>query len=280
MGIFDGCLLACDIDGTLQENGYINPVNIEKIKYFVGEGGKFCLCTGRSVGALTAVLKATEVTDYSVVANGCMIYDHKKNKIAYQEFLPENERFIAEVIYNEMPDVGIEIHSEGEVFTLKASPALECHQKYEGLDALPLDFNSLLGYIWNKALFSLSDESEYDKLKSLTKGKTTGCDFITTCAGINNVKYHYFEQLPKGASKLSALKRLCRMIGVKEGGLFAIGDYYNDLDMIKNADVSAATLGAPDDIKQFADFISCDCKDGAVADFIDYLSEIVIKPKG
>ena len=41
MGIFDGCLLASDIDGTLQENGYINPKNIEKIKYFVQEGGKF-----------------------------------------------------------------------------------------------------------------------------------------------------------------------------------------------------------------------------------------------
>ena len=32
MGIFEGCLLACDIDGTLMENGYINPKNIEKMK--------------------------------------------------------------------------------------------------------------------------------------------------------------------------------------------------------------------------------------------------------
>ena len=31
MGKFDNCILACDIDGTLVANGYINPKNIEKI---------------------------------------------------------------------------------------------------------------------------------------------------------------------------------------------------------------------------------------------------------
>ena len=32
MGLFDGCLLACDIDGTLIVNDYIPQENIEKIK--------------------------------------------------------------------------------------------------------------------------------------------------------------------------------------------------------------------------------------------------------
>ena len=44
MGIFDGCLLACDIDDTLVKNGYINPKNIEKIHYFISEGGKNNQC--------------------------------------------------------------------------------------------------------------------------------------------------------------------------------------------------------------------------------------------
>ena len=35
MGIFSGCLFACDIDGTLMINGKINPRNIEKIEYFI-----------------------------------------------------------------------------------------------------------------------------------------------------------------------------------------------------------------------------------------------------
>lgn len=273
MGIFDGCLLACDIDGTLQENGYINPRNVEKIKYFVSEGGKFCLCTGRSIGAITKVLNEVEVTDYSVVANGCMIYDNKKNEIMHQDFLPRDERFVLKNIYDEMPNIGIEVHSEGEVYTVRRSYQIDCHQKYEGLPTDVLDFETVLGYNWNKVLYALDKEEQYERLHSLTSGKTKGCDFISTTATIAMEKRYYFEQIPKGVSKLSALKRLCELVGIKKGGLFAIGDYYNDLDMIKNADISAATKDAPDDIKQYADFIAGSCDDGAVADFIDYLSK-------
>jgi len=274
MGRFDGCLLASDIDGTLQDSGYINPRNREKIKYFVKEGGKFCLCTGRSIGAITAVLKEIGVTDYSVVANGCMIYDNKENKILYQDFLPENERFTVKTVFEQMPDIGIEIHSEGEVYTLRRSFQLDCHQHYEGLPTDMLDFETLLDYNWNKVVFALDEEGDYKRLKELTQSEVRECDFLTTIAVIDDIKRHYYEQLPKGVSKLSALKRLCELAGVKKGGLFAIGDYYNDLDMIKNADISAATADTPDDIKQYADFIAGSCEDGAVADFIDYLINI------
>ena len=35
MGIFDGCLLASDIDGTLVENGEIAERNFEKVDFFI-----------------------------------------------------------------------------------------------------------------------------------------------------------------------------------------------------------------------------------------------------
>ena len=53
-----------------------------------------------------------------------------------------------------------------------------------------------------------------------------------------------------------------------------MGDYYNDLEMIKIADVSAVPEDAPEDFKAYADFIAGSCEDGAVADFIDYLTKI------
>ena len=44
--------------------------------------------------------------------------------------------------------------------------------------------------------------------------------------------------------------------------------------MIKKADISAVPSESPDDIKAYADFIAGTCKDGAVADFIDYLTKM------
>ena len=84
MGIFDGCLLASDIDGTLIESGYINPRNVEMIRFFVKEGGKFCLCTGRSIGAVECVLRQVDSVSYSVTANGCMIYDYENEETLYE----------------------------------------------------------------------------------------------------------------------------------------------------------------------------------------------------
>ena len=90
MGIFSGCLFACDIDGTLMVNGKINPRNIEKIEYFMSEGGYFSLSTGRTVGAVGPVLDKIKRVSPSVVANGCMIYDYENKKVLDELFLPEN----------------------------------------------------------------------------------------------------------------------------------------------------------------------------------------------
>ena len=57
MGIFDGCLLACDIDGTLVSGELLPERNVERIEYFVSEGGAFSLSTGRTAAAVSMRVK-------------------------------------------------------------------------------------------------------------------------------------------------------------------------------------------------------------------------------
>ena len=125
---------------------------------------------------------------------------------------------------------------------------------------------------WNKVIFLFETAEEREKTKEILKSEKTDCVFIDTCAVINGELQNYLEQVPKGVSKAGALQELCKMLEVPKGKLFAIGDYYNDVEMLKLSDVSAVPSTSPDDIKQIADFITCSCHDGAVADFIDYLT--------
>ena len=275
MGLFDGCLLACDIDGTLVDDGYINPRNIEKIEYFVREGGKFCLCTGRSLAAITLILQKVGRVSCSVVVNGSMIYDHNENKVLFEAFLPQKDRAVAEKVYNEVPDVGMEIHSGDKVFTIRRTAETDDHQRYEGLPTEIVDFKTAYGYNWNKAIFLPNSDEENMAVKAVTENTDTDSVFVDTSATLYGKVRKYYEQMPKGMSKFTSLKKLCEILGIENGKLFAIGDYYNDLEMIKNADISAATEESPDDIKQYADFITGKCRDGAVADFIDYLIKAV-----
>lgn len=275
MGIFDGCLLACDIDGTLMISGYINPRNVEKIEYFMSEGGKFSISTGRSVCAIGDVLSQVKRISPSIVANGCMIYDYSEQKILYENILPESDHYLVGKIINSGINAGIEIHCGSDAYTANRTELVTEHQVYEKFEAPDVNYEDITGYKWHKVICTLDSVEDRAKLKEQMLKEKSDCDFIETCAVIGGQVRNYFELVPKGVSKATALQELCKLMKVKKGGLFAAGDYYNDVAMLKLADISAVPCDSPEDIKVLAQHITCKCDDGAVADFIDYLTNLM-----
>lgn len=275
MGLFDGCLLACDIDGTLLSSGYMPPRNREKIAFFIKEGGKFSLCTGRTAGALAPVLEKLDGVCASVVANGSMIYDFKTDSVLFETYLTDADCLAAQTVKRECPGVGIEIHSGRKVFVLNRTGETDDHESYERITGVSfVDFETALQYKWNKVLFLFNNTDEEHQVKSVLSKYRFDSAFVDTSAEIGGRLRRYYEQIPSGVSKSSTLKILCEKQGVNSENLFAIGDYYNDLEMLKSAAVSACPEEAPDDIKAAADFVCKSVNQGAVADFIDYLTEI------
>ncbi len=273
MGIFSGCVLACDIDGTLVENGYINPKNVEKVEYFMREGGYFSIATGRSVTAISDVTNALLRISPSIVSNGCMIYDYENRKVLYEQILPKEAYKIVEEVLNSGLDVGIEIHTGNRIFTLRQTRKTDIHQQYESLETTILPYDEACKYDWNKVLFTGDNSEDFEKLKKLSRKYTEVSHFIPTAVNLEIGFQDYYEQMPIGISKASGINKFCEMFNVKKGCSYAIGDFYNDVEMLENADICAVPKGAPDDIKALANYITCECRDGAVADFIDYLSE-------
>lgn len=273
MGIFDGCLLASDIDGTLLDNGYINPICVEKIRFFIENGGLFALATGRSVGAVSMVTAVIDDIGPSVVANGAMIYDYKNEKIIKEYLLPECDKSVADYIMNLGLDIGIEIHSGKKVLVTEANSETEDHESYEKLESELISLEEALKYDWTKILFAFSNAKQRKKIRESIASLNIKSDLFDTIAFIDGRTRYYLEIVPKGVSKAESLAELCNLLSIEKGGFFAIGDYYNDLKMLENADISATTSEAPDEIKEICDFVGGSCKDGAVADFIDYLTE-------
>lgn len=277
MGLFDGCLLACDVDGTLLTNDYLPERNIEKIKYFVSEGGMFSLATGRTAGAVSAVTDKIDCISASVVANGSMIFDFQNDTAIYELSVPDGDKPIVKAVLDGCKTVGIEAHCGKRVLVLQKSGETDDHENYENLDAFPLDYNDALRYNWNKVIYLFANEDESRAVKQMISRFEHNSEFVDTSAVIDGRRRYYFEHVPKGVSKAATLKVLCEKLNVKKGCCFAIGDYYNDLEMLKTADISAALADSPQDVKSVADTVVCDVKNGAVADFIDYLTERKLK---
>ena len=74
---FKNVLLASDFDGTLADcNGIIPESVISAIKYFMSEGGRFTVCTGRIFQGFH--LYSEEYINAPVLlGNGAMAYDYK-----------------------------------------------------------------------------------------------------------------------------------------------------------------------------------------------------------
>ena len=123
-------------------------------------------------------------------------------------------------------------------------------------------------------VYLFDNDKDLAAVKELIAGESASSRFIDTSAVIGGRKRNYYEQFPAGVSKASELDKLKKMLKIDKGCYFAMGDYYNDLEMIKAADISAVPSETPEDIKAYADFVAGKCEDGAVADFIDYLTKI------
>jgi hydroxymethylpyrimidine pyrophosphatase-like HAD family hydrolase len=74
--------------------------------------------------------------------------------------------------------------------------------------------------------------------------------------------------MPKGASKGTALSDLCSLLGVPIGNTYAIGDYYNDIEMMKYAGHAVAVDNAPDEVKAVANEIADSNDNGGVGQFL------------
>lgn len=86
---------------------------------------------------------------------------------------------------------------------------------------------------------------------------------------------YYLEMLPVGVDKGSALKDLVQLCGFSIEQVYAIGDYYNDVELLQAAGFAAMPCNAPEDLKKNADLVVCSCSDGAIADLIEYIERKV-----
>lgn len=69
-------------------------------------------------------------------------------------------------------------------------------------------------------------------------------------------KTTYLEIMPAQATKTNAIAYLCWRVGVKRHEIIAIGDNYNDIDMLEFADLGVAMGNAPMPVKRVADFVT------------------------
>ncbi len=267
MGKFSNLLLISDMDGTLFADPQTIPSsNLEAISYFVNNGGRFSIATGRSQISVRSYLDRLPINCPIITTNGAQIYDFSQNQRLFSYTCNENLRRAAVATQRQYPDVSCFILSGDIMYSPAVCPYHEIAERIECIKSTMVDSPEKIRQPWNKVLF-FGDEDRVNAIYANIKNMHDD-----TFDVVMSAKY-IVEMLPKNVNKGTTLTKLCELIGQPIANVCAIGDYFNDVAMLAAAGLSAAPLNAPQEIRDAVDYVCCDHTEGAVADFISYIEK-------
>ena len=249
MGKFDGVLLVTDWDGTFYRDKLFED-NIEALRYFEDNGGAFSVCSGRYSDFLRGFKKSVPFNTYTICYNGAYIVDLDTDDVLYQGFCDEHlfdiiDGIIAAGIEYLTVNVYDDLNSEPVAFTydeyLSAKDDLKRRNIYKVLLRAENDEKGSLGA---KAVSNLE---LYDYIAVRSWGLS-------------------LEIMKLENSKGAAIRRLAKKLNSKI--IVAVGDYENDLEMLKAADISYAVDNAIEDVKRVADRQTVSVTESAIAHVI------------
>lgn len=81
----------------------------------------------------------------------------------------------------------------------------------------------------------------------------------------------FYELLPEGVSKAYGYKQLLRVTGSEDRFTVAAGDYPNDAEMVRSADLGVAVSNAHDEVKSSADVIIGSNNEDPMTQIIDII---------
>ncbi len=271
MGKFDNIAILTDLDGTLlADDKSMVTRNVEAIRYFCSEGGHFSLSTGRMhFGLENTVIGLYELVNApAVLCNGTYLYDFQNASVVAENLMDGELGYrVMRFVREKVKDAHLRASCR-EGYLLDAADPIAIEQvkiyRIDSLVILPLDKWYTEG--WYKLVFS--GESEQIQVIRRLIEKEFGTVFQ-----YNQSSPHLLELQMAGITKASMLEPFrdyYRKMG-KELCVYACGDYENDYEMLKAADVAVCPSGALDSIKRICDYTLGSNDHGLIADLVEQL---------
>ncbi len=261
---FENVLLASDFDGTLADSdGKIPESVISAIKYFMSEGGRFTVCTGRIYQGFH-LYSAEYINAPVLLGNGAMAYDYENEKILFDDGIGEEGIGVLIDVISRFPDISVETYNFNKVCSINPCEDSMHHFTSQGIKFARVESPEETVRPWTKVMIlaqgcSQSVQQLLEKHREVNYLKTTG---------------DYIEILKKGVDKGTGLLRLGEMLGCEPKDIYAAGDGYNDVDMLVAAAAGFVPENGSPEALGVADYITRSNDEGCIAHAIEILDSI------
>ena len=268
---FSDWLVVSDIDGTLNNKLRRLPKrNLEAITHFVcGLGGHFTLASGRNVVSLKKHFERLPIASTpAIVMNGAGIYDFQKDEMIWFRPISARGQEITRLVLEKFPLVEASVFTRDFIYLLRPrifSPIQMMadhlpHKRCSSVREVPSGE-------WGKVIFYGLPHQMKQVASFVEAMEDRQANFMVSSMST-------YEMLAEGVHKGAAVRTLSEMLGVSYDHTAAIGDYFNDCDMLKSVFLPAACGQAPKEVQAIAKYHACHCNRGAVGDFLEYIERI------
>lgn len=268
MAKFDGVLLITDYDDTLYgSNLAVSEENRAAIRYFIENGGRFSIATGRAHTTFTPQIakERLELNAPVVLSNGAAIYDYGADRYITRTVLcPETaERFLA--LCTRFPDLAFEAYHGDDIYVHNPNVVTMTHLKRVGgpYTACPIPD---MPTPWNKVIME-QDEPYLKEIQTHLLSRW-GADY----EAIFSNRY-LLEVTEKGSNKGSMVAKVAELLGIARENLYCMGDNQNDIPMLALSAIPFAPANCAKEVKDWGATILNHCDDHAVAQAIEILDK-------
>ena len=266
MAKFDKVLLATDFDGTLQDDrGRTPQANLDAIRYFIENGGLFTACTGRTYQGLQWYGHTKLFNAPVLLSNGAMAFDFRENRVVFCDGIGDEGVACMRAVAAAFACVSIEMYPFGATYAVHISPDTERHFTSQGIPYTVVGDPADAPRPWAKAMLGCPAGMSKDVQAFLRQWDDPS--FLETDGT-------FIEVLKKGVHKGSGLLKLADRLSVPHDRVYAAGDGYNDVDMLRAAKGAFVPCNGSAEALAAATHVVRSNNDGAIAHAIEILDGI------
>lgn len=269
MGKFDGVLFFTDYDDTLYNSQLtVSPENRAAARYFMDNGGRFSIATGRAHRTFTPQIEKEQLRFNApvVLSNGAAIYDYENECYIERTLLDDTIPALVMELCATFPDLGFEAYHGEDIYVHNPNLVSETHLTRVGTPYTVCPI-AQMPTPWNKVILE-QDEPYLKEVMAYILQHWGG-----VCEAIFSNRY-LLELTDKGSNKGTMVAKVAQLLNIDPHHVYCIGDNQNDLPMLALSAIPFAPANCAPQVKDWGAHILCHTDDHAVAQAIALLDTI------
>lgn len=243
-------LIAIDVDDTLLSDELtVSEGTKRAMEAAIGQGVTITLATGRMFASAQKIARQIELNVPIITYQGALVKTLLDGQVLYERNVPGDA---AKELHDYCVRHGLhlQLYVDDELYGTEDNDKIKAYSKLSNIPyRIQPDYAKLIDQPLNKMLI-IDEPARLDEIAIQL------APIIGDRVHITKSKAHYLEFMHKEGTKGHALQFMAGHLGCSMDQTIAIGDAWNDREMIQAAGLGVAMANAIDSLKELADYVT------------------------